>query len=237
MGLRIWDTDPDSTPVKRRKLADVVGRFRSGYVAGNRPVALSEWRVTTGDPELADQLVDLLAAEQPAEEWETKSEDNLQIFGTVSEVDIVIDSPKALRTRMVLWGRAGAIRVCDGVTQSGEGAEGRDCECPAKLADRKDAAKSGRGCQPEITLYFLLSELPDAGRFRFTSGSWQLVQDVPSIEEALEAAGGPVHAKLRLEVVTWTPKGQTSSRSFTKPVIEVGKPLTDDEKEALGLAE
>jgi hypothetical protein len=233
MGLRIWETDPEAAPKKRTKLADVVGRFRSGYQAGNRPVALSEWRVTTGDPELASELQELLGGPDP-EEWETKSEDNLQVFTTTSKLHIVIDSPKALRQRMVLWGRAGAIRVCDGVEQSGEGAEGKACECPKGLQDRKDAAKKGSGCQPEITLYFHLVDLPDAGRFRFTSGSWQLVRDLGDVEDALNAAGGPVFATLELEVVEWTKDGQ--KRSFTKPNINIGKALTADECETFGVS-
>lgn len=231
--LKIWDTDPEAAPKPRVQLADVVGRFRSGYMVGRRPMSLSEWRVTTGDPELADKLATLLDAKEGYDEWETSKEDNLQVFGSTNKVHVIVDSPKALRTGMALWSATGKpIRQCDGVSQHGEGKEGKDCECPSRLADRKQASKDGIGCKPEITLYFVLRDLPGVGRFRFSSGSWQLVQDVPGIEEALAAAaktGRPVHAVLELEEVRFVPKGKSQEVVFTKPNIKIGKVLTDEE--------
>ena len=219
MGLRIWETDPDAAPKPRRQFADVVGRFRSGYQVNNRPVALQAWRVTTGDPHVAEVVAGLLGSENGAETWDTSGEDNLEIFTDADSVDIIIDAPAALRSEMVLWGRAGAIRRCDGVTQHGEGGEGKSCECPMDFNGRKDAAKTGRGCAPSITLFFTLADEPDLGRFKFVTGSWSMVRDLGAIEEALAAIDGPALARLRLEVVDYESEGR--KKSFTKPVIEV----------------
>ncbi|WP_286689674.1 MULTISPECIES: hypothetical protein [unclassified Aeromicrobium] len=41
---------------------DIVGRFRSGYQANDRPVALQNWRITSGDPEVADKVADQFGA-------------------------------------------------------------------------------------------------------------------------------------------------------------------------------
>ena len=46
---------------------DVVGRFRSGHQINKRPAALSEWRVTTGDPEVAEKIHDILGGDAPQE--------------------------------------------------------------------------------------------------------------------------------------------------------------------------
>lgn len=219
MGLRIFETDPDAAPKERKRFADdIVGRFRSGYQINNRPAALSEWRVTTGDPEVAAAIHSMLGGEKP-QTWDTAGEDNLEVFTKTGKLKVILDGPEAIRQEMVLWGRAGAIRRCDGVEQTGDEAKGKPCECPASFQDRKDAAKKGTGCQPSITIYFRIAEDPDLGRFRFTSGSWSLVRDIGNTEDDLKDIDGEAFAWLRLEEVEYEAQGKT--RNFTKPVIEV----------------
>lgn len=217
MGLRIFETDPEAAP-KPRFSGDIVGRFRSGYQINRRPATLEKWRVTTGDPEVAATIHDLLGGEAP-QEWEATGEDNLETFTDAERVKVVIERPTSLRQEMVLWGRSGAIRRCDGVEQSGEGAEGEPCACPASYADRKDAAKKGTGCQPNITLFFKLADAPDLGIFKFNSGSWSLVRDLGPVEKKLDEIDGPALAWLGLEVVEYESAG--TKRRFIKPVIDV----------------
>lgn len=226
MGLRIFETDPEAAPKERTRFADdIVGRFRSGYQINNRPAALEKWRVTTGDPEVADRIVELFGSEngQEPQTWDTQTEDNLEVFTTSERVTVILDGPDAIRQEMVLWGRAGAIRRCDGIEQKGvdkdDQAKGTGCVCPQSFADRKDAAKKGTGCQPSITAYFRLADDPELGRFRFTSGSWSLVKDIVSFEEQLAKADGPVRAWLSLEVVEYG-EGRDKKR-FVKPVFEM----------------
>lgn len=219
MALRIWETDPESAPKPRQRFADdLVGRFRSGYQINKRPASLTEWRVTTGDPEVADEIQRLLGGDAP-QEWDATGEDNIEVFTKAPKVKVIIDSPKALRQEMVLWGRAGAIRRCDGMEQHGEGAEGKGCECPASYQERKDAAKRGTGCAPNITLFFKLADAPELGKFKFTSGSWSLVRDLGPVEDDLKDIDGPAYAWLGIETVSWEKDGKT--RSFNKPVINV----------------
>lgn len=226
MGLRIWETDPEAAPKPRNRFADdLVGRFRSGYTINNRPASLEQWRVTTGDPEVADRIHELLDGEQP-QQWPATGEDNIEVFTDAEAVKIIVDGPSALRQKMVLWGRAGAIRECDGVEQMGDNT-GKPCECPASFQERKDAAKKGTGCQPSITVFFKLFEAPDLGRFKFTSGSWSLVRDIGDAERRLEEINGPAVAMLRLEVVEYEANGRP--RKFTKPVLDVLGPYDDPE--------
>ncbi|GAA4981154.1 hypothetical protein [Actinopolymorpha pittospori] len=220
MSLRIWETDPESAPKPRQRFSDdLVGRFRSGYQVNKRPMSLEKWRVTTGDPDVADAVHSMFGGDAP-QEWEATGEDGLEVFTEAKRVKVIIDSPKALRSEMVLWGRAGAIRRCDGVEQHGEDAEGRACECPATYADRKAAATKGTGCQPNVTLFFTLADDPALGKFKFTSGSWSLVRDLGPVEDALAAIDGPAIAWLGLEVVEFETR-EGAKRKFTKPVIEV----------------
>lgn len=223
MSLRIFETDPEAAPKPRSKYADdLVGRFRSGYQVNNRPASLEKWRVTTGDPDVAETISELMGGEG-AQEWDAPGEDNIEIFTDTAKIDIILDGHHAIRSEMALWGRSGAIRKCDGVTQKGtepgDAAAGSPCECPAAFSDRKDAAKSGKGCQPNITVFFRLAAAPDLGVFKFTSGSWSLARDIGAAEEKLEAIDGPARARLGLEVVEYEAQGK--KRKFTKPVVEV----------------
>lgn len=226
MGLRIFENDPESAPKPSRRFADdLVGRFRSGYQINNRPATLEKWRVTSGDPDVATAIVEMLGSEHDAkpQPWDTQGEDNLEVFTTTERVKIILDGPDAIRQEMVLWGRNGAIRKCDGVEQKGvdkdDTAAGTGCVCPQSFADRKDAAKKGTGCQPSITTYFRLADDPELGRFRFTSGSWSLVKDIIKTEEKLAKVDGPALAWLGLEVVEYG-EGRDKKR-FIKPVIDV----------------
>ncbi|BCJ41692.1 hypothetical protein GCM10010168_53100 [Actinoplanes ianthinogenes] len=219
MGLRIFETDPEAAPKERKRFADdLVGRFRSGYSINGRPASLTEWRVTTGDPDVADAIVGLYGGDAP-QTWDTKGEDTLEVFTKAEKVKILLDGPESIRQEMVLWGRAGAIRRCDGVEQTGDEAKGKPCECPASFTERKEAAKRGTGCQPSISIFFRLVDDETIGRFKFVSGSWSLVKDIVSVEKKLATINGPAYAWLGLEVVEFDAGGQR--RKFTKPVIDI----------------
>lgn len=225
-GLRIFGDS--SAPVKKKFQDDIVGRFRSGYVANKRPVALTEWRVTTGDPEVAEAVAEILDGGEP-QTWDATGEDNLETFTKTSEVEIVIENAGALRQAMILWGRNGKIiRKSDGETiQFPEESKGEpDPQAGQSLQERKAAAKEGTGAEPQIELYFRLAANPDLGIFKFQSGSWSLASDLAyhGVAEALEAAEGPVKAKLKLEPVEFTAKsGPRAGQlvSYTKPFIEI----------------
>lgn len=220
MSLRLWENDPESAPRPKTAYADdVVGRFRSGYQVNGRPVALQKWRITTGDPDVATEVHDLLGG-QPPESWDAKGEDNLAVFTEADSVDIIIASPKALISEMVLWGRNNkAIRRCDGVEQ-GEPNAGNACVCPSALQDRKDAAKEGTGCEPQITMWFKLASAPELGVFKFVTGSWSMVRDIGPEEAKLAEINGPTKATLSLELVEYTTKAGRAV-SYTKPVLKV----------------
>lgn len=218
MALRLWDNDPDSAP-KPRQTEDVVGRFRSGHQINGRPLALSTWRVTTGDPDVADEVHSMLGGDAPAK-WEARGEDDIEVFTAAETVDIIVASPKAVRSEMVLWGRTNkAIRRCDGVRQ-GEPNDGASCACPHAFADRKAAAQEGTGCQPSITIWFKLADAPELGVFKFQTGSWSMVKEIGEAEAKLAEIDGPARAKLTLELVEYTTK-QGRAVSYTKPVLKV----------------
>ncbi|WP_326812123.1 hypothetical protein [Streptomyces scopuliridis] len=224
---RIWDTDPDSKPRERQFSSDIVGRFRSGRLVGKQPEVLNEWRVTTGDPVVADAIAALMGG--TPEEWETDKEDNTEVLTDSASVEIIIESSDKLDASMKLFGMSGLVHHCDGVEfLSPDEDKGETCGCPALLQDRKDKARSGRGPKPSIDLTFKLAANPELGVFRFNSGSWELVKvlhtvlrDIDEAGGATEnATGGPVRALLSIENVSYTTKAGRDV-SYNKPVIKV----------------
>jgi hypothetical protein len=239
MGLKIFGTDPENQPKPRNQFADdIVGRFRSGHQMNGIPASLSEWRVTTGDPEVAAKVYDLLGGDAP-QEWEAKGEDNLEVFTASKEVGILIEGTKALRQRMVLRNRNGQIVLeSDGETMA-DGTPDPDAELT--LAERKLKAQNGLGPSPQIDLYFRLADEPDLGIFKFQSGSWTFAVDLAANDTEGELAdlvadgNGTVKAKLKLELVEYTAKRGPragSLVSYTKPSLKLVSAVTEDAEAA-----
>ncbi|MEO3974396.1 hypothetical protein [Streptomyces sp. CAU 1734] len=238
VNLRIWETDPDSKPKPRARFADdFVGRFRSGRLVGKAPESLDFWRVTTGDPEVAARIADLMGGTPT--EWETEKEDNLEILSDARSVDIIIASSAALDASMKKFGFAGLEHHCDGVvylTDDDAALVGTPCGCPPDLQARKDRAKSGKGPKPSVDLTFKLAAAPDLGFFRFNSGAWKLVDVVHELYAEIDAFDGPVRATLEIERVEYTTKAGRDVR-YNKPVITVrGAYVEADDSPELSLA-
>jgi hypothetical protein len=221
MALRIFDVDTESKP---KTTDDVVGRFRSGTQLNGRPMALSEWRVTSADPLVLNELQTLMGGAEP-QKWDTNSDEKHELLTTSTVVDIILDGPGSVRTSMVLWGRNGKIRECDGASQKGSN-DGADCVCPSKLSERKDAAKAGHGCEPSIQVYFRLAEAPELGKFKFFSGSWTMAAEIGNAEQELSAIDGPALATLELVNVSFKTK-DGKQVSYTKPVLTITGPAPE----------
>lgn len=231
MSLKIFGPDGAQQKKASSFADDVVGRFRSGHQINDRPVALSEWRVTTGDPEVADAIADLLDGETP-QEWETKGEDNLETFTDASSVEIILAGANPLRQAMVMYGRKGIVYVSDGETISyPDDRKGEpDPQSGEDFGMRKKKSQDGTGADPRIEIYFRLADAPDLGIFKFQSGSWSLASDLAyhgiedEITDLIADGVEKISATLSLELVEFVAKsgpraGQTVS--YTKPVLKI----------------
>lgn len=226
---KIWDADPDAAPKERSNFSDdIVGRFRSGrqvLIDGKQvPEALSNWRVTTGDPAVAAGIAEFLGG--VSEEWETDKEDNLQVLTDSPTVGIIIEPGTLDASFKQFVPGVGLTHHCDGFEYlSPEEDKGTPCKCPSLIAERKLAAQKGRGPKPSVDVTFRLTDSPDLGKFRFNSGSWKLVEVLgPLFTELDKYPGQQVRASLTIENVTYTPqKGPRAGQevSYNKPVIKV----------------
>ena len=191
---------------------DVVGRFRAGAQEGGRPIALSAWRITTGDPELAARVAKEFGG-KPAP-WDTATEEGIEVYTDQDSVRVIVED---IFAEMTLWGRNKPIRSCDGIVQNDDNQT--PCACPADFAERKAKSREGSACQPNIRVRFRLAAMPDAGLWKFQSSSWQLAQEIPDLMAHLKA-GESGAGTLSLKLIEWNTK-TGESRKFTKPVLEL----------------
>jgi hypothetical protein len=222
MALRIFATDPDAKPAPRKKVEfsnDFAFQFRSGRQVNNRPVSLPNWRVTTGDPLVAD-AVSLLMGGKP-DEWETSKEDYLEVLTETDSVEIVINGSKAIEDKLILWGRSGPVHECDGeFFLSPAEDKGKPCRCPQYMTERKELARSGRGPAPHIVLNFRLAHDYDLGKGRLISTAWTLAEVIHEVKDALDAIDGEALCRLELVHVQFTNKAGINV-DYRKPVITV----------------
>ena len=214
--LRIFEVAPEDAP---KQYEEAVGRFRSGYQdGGGNPVSLDEWRVTTGDPVVAKAIAEAFGGEP--EGWNTKGEEVLEVRTAAPSVDIILEDGDAIKASMQLMSSDfKKVRECDGIQQT-EDFGCADCVCPSGLKDRKAAAKAGTGCKPSIAVYFRLAELPDLGKFRYYSGAWGLLEEVPGIQAKLDEVGGPALVGFKLRRVSFT-NAQGQDVSYVLPKLTV----------------
>lgn len=204
--------DPALAPQRQSSTAsDVVGRFRSGYQVNGQPASLTEWRITTGDPDVAGKVRELLGGDKP-QSWETKGEDNLEVFTGSGSVDIIVAGPDAIDARMLIWPRGQKrIVVCDGSVFD---TDGRPYECEiGGFRNKKEHDEQDHLCEPRVSITFRLADAPELGLFKFESGAWSLAT---AIARPLGQLAGKTDVKgtLRLERVE-----MRNGNTFTKPVL------------------
>jgi len=214
--INIFEVNPEAV---RKPSEDFIGSARSGMQLNGRPMSLPTWRFTSPERGVLDDVA--IAYGGTVEEWDTKSAETLQVITEAESVDIIL---VGIKSNMVLWGRNGKIRECDGVSQvAGDDGSCEDCACPSDLNERKAAAKKGTGCEPSVGLFFRL-DVPDvveSGLFRFYSSAWTFAKDIGAVEAAFSAVGGDCHATLTKELVEFTTK-DGKEISFMKPVVTLG---------------
>jgi hypothetical protein len=219
LALNIFRDEADQPRQKNSFADDVVGTFRAGHVDENgNPASLDTWRVTTGDPEVADAIADLLKGDAPAE-WDTKSEETLEVYTEASSVYIVLEDAKAVRQRFVQRNRNGEfVYTSDGATKDdGE----PDPHAKLSLNERFKLAADGLGPALETTIWFRLDDSMgdvtlggqparpgDIGKFKFQSTGKTIGKAVldNNIEDEIRDADGPVRAKLWIEKIRFTAK-------------------------------
>lgn len=209
--------NPDVQPSRQGFKDDIVGRFRSGYQINDRPAALTEWRVTTDDQEVADFISETYDGDEP-QAWDTKGPDDIEVFTKAESVDIILTGENAIEARMLIWAKGQKrIVTCEGTVAE---TEGKPHECTiGGFSRKKEHEEQGHVCEPVIAITFRLADNPDLGLFKFQSGSWSLATAIAKAIGDYAKTGHAATATLALEVVEYESNG--TPRKFTKPVVTI----------------
>ncbi|MFE3471301.1 hypothetical protein ACFXOI_06365 [Streptomyces bacillaris] len=196
------------------------GRFHQGRLSGGRPQALDAWRVTTDDADVAARIAGLLGGE-PQPNGGGSGGLAYEVLTSRESVRVLLEGPDAVAAHMVLWGSEGIVHECDGMEfLSPEEKRGQPCGCPPLLADRKLAARNGRGPMPSVDIAFQIAAEPKLGTFHFMTSSWQVAAQLSELMDALEQVGGPAVCDLAMELVVYTTKTGRGV-CYRKPVVTV----------------
>lgn len=212
---------------------DLVGRIRTGTQLNNRPMSLTTFRLTTGDPTVATEFAEQYGG--VPEEWATTKEDNIEVISTTTKLEIQLLSLSS--GYRLFTATNNLLRACDGITQQ----DGSPCWCKTQYSTQKemnDANKQGVACGPVVKATMKLKDLPELGVFYFESQSKMLSLGDPEwkrnktedgevfsekievAETALKEAGGTADATLEMIGVSYT-NNNGQSFSYTKPVLTV----------------
>jgi hypothetical protein len=237
MALNIFRSAEEQAP-QRQQYDDVVGSFRAGFLEGTTPKSLDEWRVTTGDPEVADAIHKLLGGEKPSK-WETKGEENLEVYTEAKSVTVILENSRAVRQRFIQRNRSGEIVYTSDGAMKDDGE--RDPHASLTLDERLKLASDGLGPSLETTIWFRLDDsmgdvtlggqhamASDLGKFRYSSTGKSIGKQVDrdQIEAQLheDFEDKPVRAKLTIEHISFVAKsgpraGKTVEYNTAKLII------------------
>lgn len=203
MAINIFAVDEENAAKAEYSDDPVVGRFRAGYQVNKLPVSLSAWRVTTGDPEVAAAVVELLGAEEDPSEWETSTDERLQVFTEASSVDVILEGRGSAKASLVLWGAQSKILETDGSYLYDDDGNLTDDRCDMTygktLQELKAMARAKKGPEPSLQAYFRLADAPELGKFRFFSGSWTALDEFDAASDLMASAEGPQRFTLSME--------------------------------------
>ncbi|MFI1937780.1 hypothetical protein ACH44C_11345 [Streptomyces purpureus] len=196
------------------------GRFHQGRLSDGRPQALDAWRVTTDDADVAARVAGLLGGE-PQPNGGGGGGPAYEVLTSRESVRVLLDGPDVVAAHMVLWGSRGIVHECDGMEfLSPEDKKGQPCGCPPLLADRKLAARNGRGPTPSVDINFQIAAAPKLGTFHFMTSSWQVAAQLSELTDALERLSGPAVCDLAMELIACTTKTGRNV-CYRKPVVTV----------------
>jgi hypothetical protein len=225
----VFDHAVDDEEVNASKYADdLVGTFRTGHQdARGNPKSLTEWRVTSADPDVIAEVAEALGGDP--QEWDNEREP-IEVFTEADEIRVTVE-PGSIRSGFALWGRNSLISRCDGevITYAGDDSdkrEGDPCDCAGKTAEERRKAAKNFGCKPDVSIVFALADRPNLGKFRYRSGSEILLRDIQDVEEVVNASEESLTLILTLEQVT----SKSTGRSFTKTVVEIERPKAKGRK-------
>jgi hypothetical protein len=164
-----------------------LGRLRTGYTAGNRPVRSKTWILTAKDRDLLDAAAEEWGGQ--VVEWTPLNHEGKQWSLTTETAMLPAFLPPGdpLTQSYEQWNRGGAVRRCDGNTES---KSGNPCICRA-LGEKWYERSVKEVCKPYSQLNVMLLNLPDIGVWRHVTKSYYAAGEIAGMVDLIKAQVGP----------------------------------------------
>jgi len=188
-----------------------LGRLRSGWYDGSKPVRSNTWLITSP----AEHYIEAAAVEWggKVEKWKPQGNGAMQ-FRVVTEasvIDAILPPGDPLSQSLEMWNKGGCARRCDGTTES---LSDLPCLCVTEWGPQyfETAPRKDQICKMTTRLNVILPSMPDIGVWRAETHSFYAANEIAAAIDMLKAAAGPqamIPIRLRIEQRTRVAKGKT----------------------------
>jgi hypothetical protein len=181
-----------------QRQARELGRLRSGYTDGRRPVRSETWIVTSP----AEHYVQAAAAEWggTVEPWQPQGNGAAQ-FRVITQavaVDAIMPPGDPLSQSYESWNKGGCARRCDGITEL---LSDTACLCRAQYGDTWYEQGKDTVCAATTRLNVILPQMPDVGVWRMeTHSHWAANEIAAHVDLIRTATGGERAVPIRLRI-------------------------------------
>jgi hypothetical protein len=202
-----------------QRQARELGRLRSGWNDGKRPIKSDTWIVTSHAPHYLEAAVSLWGGK--VEKWQPLGggPEQWRVITKAKSIDAILPPGDPLSQANELWSKGGCARRCDGITEQ---LSDRPCLCLSQFGENWFEQRKGTVCAPTTRLNVMLPDLPDLGVWRMETHGYYAANEIAGqIDMLLSATGGKalVPVSLRIEPRKRVTNGQT--KNFPVIVVEV----------------
>lgn len=196
-----------------------LGRLRTGYTDGRRPVKSKTWIFTSPSEQFVAAAAELWGG--TPERWKPLGNggEQYRVITNASAIDCLLpEGDNVLTSAYEMWSRGGAQRRCDGVQDK---LSGRDCLCAAEFGEEfYNTAPKEQVCKATTRLKVILPGMPDIGTYRVETHSYYATSEIGGTYDLLRNAQptGVLPVRVSIEQRSRVAAGQT--KHF--PVVTMG---------------
>jgi hypothetical protein len=202
-----------------QRQARELGRLRTGYTQGNRPMRSKTWVVTSHARHYVEAAAGLWGGN--VEQWQPLGNRPQQwrVITDAESIDAIMPPGDPLSQYNEMWSKGGCQRRCDGITES---ISDRPCLCLAQFGEDWYLQPKGDVCSATTRLNVMLPDMPDLGVWRAETHSFYAANEwAGQLDMVLSGTGGKgfVPVALRIEPRQRVAGGKT--KNFPVVVVEI----------------
>lgn len=196
-----------------------LGRLRTGHSGPKGPIRSKTWILTSPQRDCLDTAAEIWGG--TVQEWTPLNGDGKQWKLTTEQdsLDALLPPGDPLTQANEMWNKGGAVRRCDGETDS---KSRKPCLCLAQFGEEWFRQDARSVCRPYSQLNIILPQLPDLGVWRHVTKSYYAAGEIAGMVDLIKAQVGinaMVPVRIRIDPRKKVAEGRTTP--YPVPVIEI----------------